>query len=138
MGLTEEAEACLDELTESIAASESPGDAQEWDIQLVLGFVDADRSQEAREIVERLPTGVWRQVCDAVLDARYVAAAGLLETTGEQPLQAELRLRAAKQFVSEGKLGEAHEQLHRARAFWRTVGATAYLREADELLVAAS
>ena len=138
LGLHEEAEACLNELTDSMAASESPGDAQEWDIQLVLAFVDADRAQEAREIVERLPAGVWREVCDALLEARYVAAADLLEATGEQPLQAELRLRAATQLVSEGRLGEAHAQLERARAFWQSVGAARYLREADELFAAAS
>ena len=138
LGLDDEAEACLDELTDSIAASESPGDAQEWDIQLVLAFVDADRSQEAREIVERLPAVIWREVCDAVLEARYVAAADLLDATGEQPVQAELRLRAATQLLFEGRLGEAQAQLERARAFWQSVGATRYLREADELFAAAS
>ena len=40
--------------------------------------------------------------CDAVLDARYVAAQDLLEATGGQPLQAELRL-APRRVVSEGK-----------------------------------
>ena len=137
-GFGDEVVACLNELTQSISASESAGDAQEWHIELVLALVDADRSQEAREIVARLPAGVWREVCDTVLDARYVAAADLLEATGEHPLQAELRLRAATQLVSEGRLGEAHAQLERARAFWRSVGASAYLRKADELLAAAS
>jgi class 3 adenylate cyclase/tetratricopeptide (TPR) repeat protein len=137
-GFREEAEASMNEVTDSIAASESAGDAQEWHIELALALLDADRSQEATEIVERLPAGVWRDVCDAMLDARYVAAADLLEATGEQPLQAQARLRAATQLVSEGRLGEAHAQLERARAFWRTVGATAFLRDADTLLAAAS
>jgi hypothetical protein len=40
--------------------------------------------------------------------------------------------------VAEGRLVEAAEQLERARSFWRRVGATAYLREADSVVAAAS
>ena len=137
-GLEEEAEASMNELTDSIEATESAGDAQEWHVELIHVLVDADCSGEAKRIVERLPTGVWRDACTAVLEGRYADAADLLGGTGEQPLQAELRLRAATQLVAEGRLGEAHAQLERARAFWRTVGATAYLRDADQLLAAAS
>ena len=65
-------------------------------------------------------------------------AADILATTGEQTLQAELRLLAARQLVGEGRQAEAALQLDRARAFWTGVGATAYLREADELFAAVS
>jgi hypothetical protein len=74
----------------------------------------------------------------AVAERQFAAAADILDSTGDQPIQAELRLRAAQGLMAEGRIGEAHEQLERARAFWRRVGATTYLREADELLAAAS
>jgi len=67
-----------------------------------------------------------------------IEAADILAATGEQTLQAELRLLAARQLVAEGRPAEAAEQLERARAFWTGVGATTYLREADELFAAAS
>jgi hypothetical protein len=57
---------------------------------------------------------------------------------GEQPMQAELRLLAAGRLAAEGRLADAEQQLNLARAFWDSVGAVAYLREADEVLAAAS
>ncbi len=81
---------------------------------------------------------MWRDACCAVLEERHADAADILERTGEQPLQAELRLRAATIFVAEGRLAEAQAQLDRARVFWRSVDATALLRDADQILAAAS
>jgi hypothetical protein len=46
-------------------------------------------------------------------------------------------LRAAEGFVREGRRAEADVELKRALAFWRSVGATAYVREAEALLAAA-
>jgi class 3 adenylate cyclase len=77
-------------------------------------------------------------VRDAVAGLNEDDAAEIMASTGEEPLQAELRLRAATAFVSEGKLAEAEAQLDRARAFWRSVGATTYLRQANELIAEAS
>ena len=136
VGRREEAESTLDELMESIAAHESVGDAQEFHVELVLALIDARRPADA--IVGRLPAGPWRDACAAAAAGEFVRAADILDSTGEQPLQAELRLRAARELVAEGRLVEAAEQLERARAFWRRVGATAYLREADSVVAAAS
>jgi tetratricopeptide (TPR) repeat protein len=137
-GLYEEAEATLNEVAGSIVDSDSAGDPQEWHIELVLALVDTGRVDVAREIVERLPDGVWLDACRATLDARYVDVADLLETTGGQSLQAELRLRAARELVAAGRLDEASRQLERARVFWKSVGATAFLRDTDQLIAAAS
>ena len=137
-GLYEEAEATVNEVAGSIVESDSAGDPQEWHIELVLALVDTGRLDVAREIVERLPDGVWLDACRATLDARYVDVADLLETTGEQSLQAELRLRAARELVAAGQLDEASRQLECARAFWKSVGATAFLRDTDQLIAAAS
>ena len=137
-GLRAEAESALDEVTEAIVASDSAGDAQQWHIDLVLLLVAADRFEDAIAIVERLAAGVWRNACTAVLEERHADAVDIVERTGEQPLQAELRLRAAAMLVTEGRLAEAQAQLESARAFWTSVGATAYLRETDDLFAAAS
>jgi class 3 adenylate cyclase/tetratricopeptide (TPR) repeat protein len=137
-GMASEANAKLDELVSSIAAHESVGDPAPWQSAFVLELVDADRATEAEEIVRRLTAGTWKDACAAVAERRFASAADILDATGEQPIQADLRLRAARDLVAQGRLGEAQEQLERARAFWRRVGATARLREADELLAAAS
>jgi tetratricopeptide (TPR) repeat protein len=136
LGRWEEAESILDELMEIIAAHESVGDAQDFHVELVIALLDARRPADA--IVGRLPVGPWREGCAAAAAGEFVRAADILDSIGEQPLQAELRLRAARELVAEGRLVEAAEQLERARSFWRRVGATAYLREADSVVAAAS
>jgi class 3 adenylate cyclase/tetratricopeptide (TPR) repeat protein len=137
-GLRDEAESRLDELAAAIAAHESVGDPLPWHVGYVLVLCDLDRNAEAAEIVGRLTPGTWRKACEAILVRDPARAADLLAATGDQPFQAELRARAAVDLAAEGQLAEAQAQLKRARAFWETVGATAYLREADELIAAAS
>ena len=48
------------------------------------------------------------------------------------------RLRAAEQFVAEGRRAEADEQLRPALAFYRGVGATRYVREGEALMAASA
>ena len=114
------------------------GDVAEWHIELLLELDALDRSQYGREIVERVHEGLWRDACRATVDGDYVAVAETLARIGDEPLQAEMRLLAARTLAAEGRLVEAEEQLERARAFWRSVGATAYLREAEGVISAAS
>ncbi|MBD0338044.1 MAG: AAA family ATPase [Thermoleophilia bacterium] len=126
------------EVAEAIARSESVGDVAEWHLELLLELAALDRSDDAREIAERVHEGVWRDACRATVERDYVAVAEILATIGEEPLQAEMRLLGARTLAAEGRLVEAERQLELARAFWRSVGATAYLREAEEVLAAAS
>ena len=134
----DEAAALLDEVVHAIVASESAGDPQEWQIQLAMELVVAGRDDEANEMAARLPDGLWRDATVATAERRFGDAADVLEGMGEQVLQADLRLLDARELASQGKLAEAEEQLALARAFWRRVGAAAYLREAEDLLAAAS
>jgi hypothetical protein len=48
------------------------------------------------------------------------------------------RLRAAEQLVAEGRRAEADEQLGPALAFYRSVGATRYVREGEALMAASA
>jgi hypothetical protein len=56
---------------------------------------------------------------------------------GEQPVQARLRLLAARRLAAEGRLADAEQQLNLACVLGKR-GCIAYLREADEVLAAAS
>jgi len=138
LGRTADADRALNELMDGMRAHESVGDPGIWHAGIALDLLEAGRADESTQIVERLTPGPWRDVCSAVAERRLVEAADILAATGEQTLQAELRLLAARQLVAEGRPAEAAEQLERARAFWTGVGATTYLREADELFAAAS
>jgi class 3 adenylate cyclase/tetratricopeptide (TPR) repeat protein len=138
LGRQADAEAALDELLGSMAAHESVGDPGVWHSGAVLELIAAGRSRESAKIADRLTPSPWTDVCRAVAERRFLDGADLLAVTGEKPVQAELRLHAARALLAEGRQVEAAEQLEKARAFWSSVGATAYLREADELFAQAS
>jgi hypothetical protein len=48
------------------------------------------------------------------------------------------RLRAAEEFVKAGRRAEADDQLRRALGFFRSVGATRFVREGEALLAASA
>ena len=137
-GRPQEGEAALEEVLAAFASSDSVGDAQEWHVELVLELVAMGRIETALGIAAELPDVPWRRACIAIADRDYASAADILASADEHAIQAELRMEAARALAAEGRLAEAESQLERARAFWRSVGATAYLREADEVLAAAS
>lgn len=138
LNLEDESRAALGEVVAALAASETVGDVSPDHIELICELDARGRAEDARELLGRMPPGRWTDVCAAVLCHDFVTAADMLDAIGEQPLQAELRLDAGRAFAAEGRLAEAEEQLERARVFWRSVGASAYLREADKLIAAAS
>jgi hypothetical protein len=57
---------------------------------------------------------------------------------GQLDDEADARLRAAEKHVREGRRADADAQLQKALAFYRSVGATAYVREAESLLAASA
>lgn len=80
----------------------------------------------------------WRDAALAIESGDLERAADLLEPTGARTFEAAARLRAATKQAAEGRRPTAEAQLGRALAFYREVGASAYVREAEALLPAAS
>jgi hypothetical protein len=76
-------------------------------------------------------------VARACAEGRFSEAAERLERIGALPDAALVHLRAGQALLDEGRRAEAGEQLTRALTFFRSVGATAYLAEAEPLLGAA-
>ncbi len=74
----------------------------------------------------------------ALLEGEFVTAADAWGEMELLPLEAHARLRAAERFRAEGRHAEADEQLERALAFWRSVGATRYVRRGEMLLAASA
>jgi class 3 adenylate cyclase/tetratricopeptide (TPR) repeat protein len=97
------------------------------------------RASELRAFLQDFPRPTrWHGAALAILDGDYVRAADLLGELGIVSLGAQARLNAATAFAASGRQAEADAQLRPALEFFRSVGATRYVREAEALLAAAS
>jgi predicted ATPase len=98
-----------------------------------------NRVDEVKHAVDRArPATRWADVARAILEGRYDEAADTYCEIGSVDDEAHARLRAANELVREGRRAEADAQLQKALAFYRSVGATSYLREAESLLAASA
>jgi class 3 adenylate cyclase/tetratricopeptide (TPR) repeat protein len=110
-----------------------------YTVELATLMKQLGRASELRPLLEDFPTQTpWHQAAVAILDGEYARAADLLEELGIVFLSAHARLHAATAFAASGRLAEANAELRPALAFFRSVGATRYVREAEALLAAAS
>jgi class 3 adenylate cyclase/tetratricopeptide (TPR) repeat protein len=92
--------------------------------------------RELSDALTAFPKTLWSEVADAYVAGEFVRAAELLSRIGAKPDEAHARLQASKKFAAEGRPTEAEAQLHQALSFYRSIGATRYIREAEELLAA--
>ena len=82
------------------------------------------------------PARVWHQVGAMIVRGELVGAADRLGDLGAHTLEAYVRLRAAEQLGGEGDASKAEAQLERALEFYRSVGATYFVRRGETLLAA--
>ncbi len=102
---------------------------------IALAWV-AGRIGVADELRDRLAglepaTSLWLQAAREILGERFEQAAETFAEIGCVPDEAEARLRAGLRLSTEGRATEAEQQLERARAFYREVGATRLLAQAE-------
>jgi len=98
-----------------------------------LGYGD-----ELREQLEALPRTQLNAAILAVVEGDFGRAAEIFDAGDIAFAAADARRRWAEQLTREGRHREAEEQLELALAFYRSVRATRYEREAEALLAAAS
>ncbi len=79
-------------------------------------------------------TSLWLRAGREILDEQFEQAAETFAEIGCVPDEAEARLRAGLRLHAEGRRVEAEAQLERARAFYRQVGATRLLAQAEQPL----
>jgi tetratricopeptide (TPR) repeat protein len=109
------------------------------DASLALFAKDLAIERELRARVDAAPAeDRWAPPIGALLDGDYPAAADLYREMGLRTLEAHARLRAAERLRAETLHSEAGEQLDRALLFWRSVGATRYIREVEAMLEGAA
>jgi tetratricopeptide (TPR) repeat protein len=94
--------------------------------------------EDVREIVARSASEtIWQRAALAAVDADFVRAADMFAEAGAVGLEAEERLTAAEELIGSGLVSEGIEQLERALAFFRSVGAAFYLEQGEALRAAA-
>jgi hypothetical protein len=104
-------------------------------IELALAARRLGRESAVRDWVEGIRyRSLWTDAALALVDVEFARAADVFSEIGSLPDEAGARMRAAEQLGAQGRPAQAHEQLGRALAFWRSVGATRYIRESEALL----
>jgi tetratricopeptide (TPR) repeat protein len=136
MGEAAEAGAALAELDEVRRALESDPGGQ-WVVDLAFAYRDLGGEGELSPEHLGLETP-WRRIAEDVTRGDLVSAADALGSIGAATYEAYARLRAAGQLVDSGLRTPAERQLGPALAFYRRVRATAFVREGETLLAAAS
>jgi class 3 adenylate cyclase/tetratricopeptide (TPR) repeat protein len=92
-----------------------------------------DLSSELLGALDGHPSSPWSDAVRAYVTRDYVTAAEILGRIGTKPDEADARLRAAEQLMADGRRAQADEHLRQALAFYRSVGASRYVREGEGL-----
>jgi class 3 adenylate cyclase/tetratricopeptide (TPR) repeat protein len=107
-------------------------------IDLPFVLLELGRADDLVEAASRLTsTTPWVDAALAYVRGDFVEAADRYREIGSVVDEAQARLRAADQLVSQGRRAEADVQLQKALAFWRSVGATPYVRVGEALAASA-
>ena len=133
-GRIEEANRLLDELYAAVYA-----DNFNYALDGALAMADLGREESLSAAVDRSHLGkTWRLVVDSLVQGDYVTAADRYSDVGARTYEADSRLRAAKRLLDVGDHTAVTEQLRLALGFYRSVGATRFLREGEALLRASA
>jgi class 3 adenylate cyclase len=135
-GRADEAQPILSELfgTSVVAV----GSLDEWSTDCALAAEILGRRDQARRWLSTWRDSPWSAAARQLADQEFVAAAGQLDSMGAARSAALARLRAAQELASTGRRAEADDQLQQALSFFRSVEATRFIRQAEELLAASA
>jgi tetratricopeptide (TPR) repeat protein len=138
VGRADEAQAHTGELTGLLAIVQP---TLEWgslwaDSAVVLTALD--RTSEFLLALERVQPTPWVDAASSYASGDFVRTADTYATIGSLPDEAQARLRAAEALIEDGRRAEADDQLQQALAFYRSVGATRYMRQGEALFAASA
>ncbi len=108
--------------------------------EVVVGLLHILGAERLRNVLEPSAprTTVWRDAAFALSKDDFARAWALYERSGDVVDAAVAELQWAKQLLETQRRAEADRHLRSALAFFRSVGATRYVREGEALLAAAS
>ena len=132
-------EADEEEEAQQIAREVVDGGAEHWDIgDLALVARSLGCADELAAAFERRTEMIWTKVVATALAGDFARVADIYREIGDAELESAARLLSAEQLAGAGRRAEADDQLRQALAFWRSVRATRYIRQAEALLSDAS
>ena len=137
-GRRAEAEPLVDELLERLQASRS-STLSYWIVPFAVVLTKVNRAGELETLARNATISTrWLDAARAYATGKFEEAAAIHADIGSIPEEAFARLRAAEALVEAGRRAEADAQLQQALAFYRSVGASGYIREAEGLLAASA
>jgi class 3 adenylate cyclase/tetratricopeptide (TPR) repeat protein len=125
-------------VVEELAVQLDPARGRPWMIWEATWVADQIGLEQPLREFARGVSGAWDRRIVAILDGDFEDEAERSERDGRLTSGALARLRAAERLISEGHRAEADVHLQKALAFYRSVGATHYIRRGEVLLAAAS
>ncbi len=138
LGDLETAARLADEFVVAIGSPGGLGFSVVWVHVLSWTVAEIGRGPELAECLAPYAESPWARAGIALAGGRPADAADLCADMGAVTEEAYARLAAARMFAEEGRRAEADGQLRRALAFYRSVGATRYVREGEALLAASA
>lgn len=105
---------------------------------VVWAAIGAGYADEFRDAVRASRPLALGGSCGGDARRRVGRAAAMYERIGSRPSAAFARLRGAEDLASSGRRSEADRELAEALAFYRSVGATRFLRQGEALLSASA
>jgi class 3 adenylate cyclase/tetratricopeptide (TPR) repeat protein len=112
--------------------------ADDWVIELWFALWRLGREAQIADALESSTSTPWTRAAKALMRRDFASAAEIVGALGADSVEALIRLWHAEWLVAQGRRPEADAELQRALPFWRSVGATRYVRESEALLAAAS
>jgi tetratricopeptide (TPR) repeat protein len=110
-----------------------------WELcDSAVALLSLGRIDELRAGVDAAEGTRWAEALQHYVTGEFDRAAEVFAEMGVPRDEADARLRAAAKLLGEGRRTEADDQLRRAVTFYRSVGATRYVREAEALLTSAT
>jgi class 3 adenylate cyclase/tetratricopeptide (TPR) repeat protein len=128
----------VDELVERLGAGSSSF-LSYWMSPLVVVLTELGRQSVIEMIAANATISTrWLEAAREYATGEYSDAADIYADIGSVPDEAFARLRAAAALIEAGRRAEADAQLQQALAFYRSVGATGFIREAEGLFAASA
>jgi tetratricopeptide (TPR) repeat protein len=110
-----------------------------WAFNLAVALEALGRAADFLEVAARARASTrWLDAAMAYAANDFADAAAILGEMPSRPDAALADLRAAEAAIEAGRRSEGDVHLQRALAFWRSVGATRYVREGEALLAASA
>lgn len=137
LGQLEDAAHLIDELVDAWTKSRS-GFVDSWLLDLWFAARHTGKEGRVQAIIDALHPTPWLQAAALLIRRDFDTVARELDDMGAVTEAALIRLWGAEWLVEHGRQAEANPQLELSLAFWKSVGATRYLRRSESLLATAS